>query len=67
MVHCRRCQDARWVCENHPDEPWTPAHEAECGGAGMPCPVCNEPHDGERPAMGDDYVPAVDRDKGLVH
>jgi hypothetical protein len=48
-------------------EKGTPAHEAICGGAGMPCPVCNEPHDGERPYMGDDFVPAVDRDKGLVH
>ena len=67
MRFCARCDNTRWVCENHPDEAWTPAHEKICGGAGMPCPDCNRPHDGERPSMGDDFVPAFDRDKGLVH
>ena len=64
---CPRCQNARWVCENHPDKPWTPEHEAVCGGAGMPCPDCNEPRNDERPAMGGDFVPAFDRDKGPIH
>jgi hypothetical protein len=66
-VKCRRCQDARWVSENHPDKPWNAEHEKLCGGAGMPCPDCNEPHDGERPVMGDDFTPAFDRDQGPVH
>jgi hypothetical protein len=35
--------------------------------AGMPCPDCNEPGEGERPAMSDDFIPAFDRDKGPVH
>jgi hypothetical protein len=55
------------VCENHPDKPWNAEHEEICGGAGMPFPDCNEPHASERPAMGDDFVPAFDRDKGPVH
>jgi hypothetical protein len=38
MVKCRRCQDARWVCENHPDKPWNPEHEKSCSGAGNAVP-----------------------------
>ena len=63
-VKCQRCQDARWVCENHPDKSWGRGQDECCGGAGMPCPDCNERHDGERPAMSDDFIPAFDRDKG---
>jgi hypothetical protein len=37
-MRCVRCQDAFWICENHPQEPW-PCHQ--CSGAGMPCPRCN--------------------------
>jgi hypothetical protein len=33
----------------------------------MPCPDCNEPRDGQRPDMGDDFVPAFERDKGPIH
>jgi hypothetical protein len=62
IVKCRR-----WVCENHPDRPWGSGHGECCGAAGMPCPDCNEPHDGERPAVGDDFVPAFDRDKGSIN
>jgi hypothetical protein len=66
-VKRQRCQDARWVCENHPDKPRGRGQD-ECGGAaGMPCPDYNEAHDGERPAMSDDFIPAFDRDKGPVH
>src|SRR6185503_2144772 len=43
---CPKCLDARWVCESHPDRPWgemsgSPS-ACSCGGAGMPCPACNE-------------------------
>jgi hypothetical protein len=62
---CPRCQGAGWVCENHPDRPW--GHDHDCSRAGMPCPDCNEPHEGERPTIGDDFIPAFDRDKGPVH
>lgn len=37
---CPNCADAGWVCENHPDKPWT-KEGCECG-AGMPCPACNQ-------------------------
>ena len=39
-----------------PTGPWNAKHEKGCGGAGVPCPDCNEPHDGERPAMGADKL-----------
>jgi hypothetical protein len=41
MKWCARCDSWRWVCENHPTKPWLGDHACECGGAGMPCPVCN--------------------------
>jgi hypothetical protein len=66
MFKCRRCQDARWVCENHPDRPWGHHPDDCCGGAGMPCPDCNAVK-GERPKMSADFVPALDRDKGPIH
>ena len=67
MVKCQRCRVVRWVCENHPDKPWDRDHERTCGGAGMPCPDCNEPREGERPAMSADFIPAFDQDKGPIH
>jgi hypothetical protein len=36
---CPRCQDQRWVCEEHPERVWP--HE-ECAGPGVPCPACND-------------------------
>jgi hypothetical protein len=37
-------------CENHPDQPWEGPHACSCGGAGMPCPVCNPSTPDEPPA-----------------
>jgi hypothetical protein len=37
---CARCDNGRWVCENHPDKPWLGDSACGCGGAGEPCPVC---------------------------
>ena len=48
---CANCAGERWVCENHDSEPWTGADQRCCGGAGMPCPVCNNVGPGEFPAM----------------
>ncbi|MHC2251075.1 hypothetical protein ACVILK_000767 [Bradyrhizobium embrapense] len=45
------CDDTRWVCENHPDQPWTGNHACQCGGAGAPCPKCNKPGDGDIPQL----------------
>ena len=44
MVECEHCNDELWVCEAHDTEAMghaLPSGE-RCGGAGMPCPVCNE-------------------------
>ncbi len=49
MKWCARCDNCRWVCENHPDQPWLGDYACECGGAGAPCPVCN-PCDENTPA-----------------
>lgn len=39
---CKRCQDERWVCENHEDRPWSREKPNGCTcGAGAPCPDCN--------------------------
>ena len=43
---CPLCQDARFVCEKHPEKLWP--HD-DCAGPGMPCPLCQEP--GERPEL----------------
>jgi hypothetical protein len=43
---CPNCRGGWWVCENHPDKPWTD-DGCECG-AGMPCPECN-PYDRDNP------------------
>jgi len=67
IAKCQRCYGARWVCEVHPNEPWGGDHSKRCDGAGMPCPDCNELHEGERPDMGDDFIPAFDRDGGPIH
>jgi hypothetical protein len=43
-VKCQICDDAGWVCENHPDKPWdgTSSRADACGcGAGAPCKACN--------------------------
>jgi hypothetical protein len=41
-IKCAVCMDTFWVCENHPAKPWDGPSACGCGGAGMPCPACNE-------------------------
>jgi hypothetical protein len=66
-ILCRRCNDARWVCEEHDHQSWSGHLEATgCYGPGMPCPACNEPAPGERPHMGD-FSARIDADRGPVH
>jgi hypothetical protein len=62
------CKDTLWVCENYPDRPWS-GHllACTCGQAGMPCPVWNEPAEGERPRMPADFVPRLNPDKGIIN
>jgi hypothetical protein len=39
---CLSCEDKRWVCEDHPHQPWDEADGcALCGGAGAACRLCN--------------------------
>lgn len=37
LVFCTVCKDSRWVCEDHPRQPWE--HDG-CNGAGVAC-ACN--------------------------
>ena len=41
--HCILCDDTRWVCESHEDQPWTGPDACTCCGAGSPFPHCNKP------------------------
>ena len=36
---CANCDGEGWVCENHPEVPWSYG-DGCCGGAGAPC-ACN--------------------------
>jgi hypothetical protein len=59
-MKCIRCEDAQWVCENHPEQPYPCV---KCDGAGMPCPDCNAGDD-EHAALRlpDGFKPDVVRD-----
>ena len=50
MPDCAKCQDVGWVCEAHPDRPWSKTIEGGCQcGARMPCPDCNPAADAAHP------------------
>jgi hypothetical protein len=71
-MKCEACDDTGWVCENHPDRPSecggnASALACRCGGAGMPCLMCNNPKPGERPRLPADFIVHKDADKGSVH
>jgi hypothetical protein len=51
MQACARCDNCRWVCENHTDKPWLGARACGCGGAGAPCPICNASDDATVPDL----------------
>lgn len=36
-TECPICNGERWVCENHPSQPWLGGNAKCCGGAGAPC------------------------------
>jgi len=47
---CATCQDVGWVCEEHPDRPWSQKIESGCQcGARLPCPDCNPAADAAHP------------------
>ncbi|SHH62922.1 hypothetical protein SAMN05443248_5464 [Bradyrhizobium erythrophlei] len=65
-MKCSRCEDCGWVCENHPERPWEGEHACTCGGAGMPCPRCNEPQGNETPRLPAGFKTEFDK-KGWRH
>jgi hypothetical protein len=56
MRFCARCDNCRWVCENHPDQPWEGPRACGCGAPGDPCPVCNSRIDEDtEPELPEDF------------
>jgi hypothetical protein len=47
---CPLCEDARFVCEEHPSKPWP--HD-DCAGPRIPCPACQDPE--SRPELPADW------------
>jgi hypothetical protein len=43
VKNCPNCLGIGWVCENHPQMPWSDEDGCTCG-AGMPC-ACNTGED----------------------
>jgi hypothetical protein len=65
MKFCMRCDGGRWVCENHPGLPFLGDRACTCGGAGAPCPTCNQtdhPGDPDLPDMPDGFVVDMQRE-----
>jgi hypothetical protein len=63
MIKCLQCEDAGWVCEDHPGRVWGIGLRAcNCGAAGMPCPRCNRPTEGEQPRIPDGFKTRFDKD-----
>lgn len=69
-VGCANCDSTGWVCENHPDKPWDGNSErfdaCKCGGAGMPCAICNPCDATHPPRMGPGFVVKLTPD-GHLH
>jgi hypothetical protein len=63
MKWCARCDNVRWVCENHQDTPWLCQRACSCGGAGAPCPVCNATDELTTPDMPEGFRPVWRRNK----
>jgi hypothetical protein len=61
---CWRCDGTLWVCENHPECPWEGEHACGCGGAGMPCPICNPSDKLTPPKMPPGFVDDDDTSTG---
>lgn len=66
MTDCRTCDGEGWVCEDHPDKPWGNGKNC-CGGAGMPCRICNPSDYSTPPRMPPGTTEIWHRDKGWIH
>jgi hypothetical protein len=62
IISCARCDDVGWVCENHPYRPFDGPRRCLCGGAGAPCPRCNQPTEGAAPRLPAGYKTEIDKD-----
>ncbi|WP_035968758.1 hypothetical protein [Bradyrhizobium sp. WSM1417] len=56
---CARCDGTHWVCESHPDRPWDGPKACGCGGAGEPCPNCNDAAHDELPVLPKGFDPGL--------
>lgn len=56
---CARCDGTHWVCEFHPDRPWDGPKACGCGGAGEPCPDCNDAAPDELPVLPKDFESTI--------
>jgi hypothetical protein len=62
-MKCALCNDAGWVCERHPDQPWEGSKRGcTCGAPGAPCPTCNAANDRSAPRMPAGFKTEVDKD-----
>lgn len=55
---CPRCGRERWICEEHPEQPWP--HD-NCAGPGIPCPLCNPAGPDERPELPADFQSEIEK------
>jgi hypothetical protein len=61
MKWCARCDYSRWICERHPDRPFSGSRACTCGGAGILCPVCNPADEYTEPVAPEDFQVAAKR------
>lgn len=57
MMNCLCYEDELWVCETHPDQPFSGPHACRCGGASKPCPKCNPSSQDEPPRLPRGFEP----------
>jgi hypothetical protein len=54
-LDCEYCDGSGWVCEAHPELPCGSCSDSprgcKCGGAGMPCRLCNIENDDGTPDL----------------
>ena len=59
---CTLCEDSGWMCESRPQMPWEGKDACQCGAAGMPCPWCNKPAEGDQPRRPEGFKIELDKD-----
>ena len=66
MRNCENCQDEGWVCEGHHDVPFDGNNKC-CGGAGIPCKLCNESDQYNPPRMQKDMEILWTKENGRLN